>query len=220
MQAGAAGEALRGDGLNDVALDNVLLELRHEGLVTVASNVGSICLVGSGIGLERGRERRLGLVNHIECRADLVTSRVVCRLEVAGGVLGESDVGDDGEGGGEVVEGNNGIVEHEEGLGDVQVVLEVATLDRPGFEVLDAIVRDVAHSAAGKPRKSEGRDAEDLVLGELPLKGSHGIADIFVTGAGREDLSGIGSDKAVTADGLGAASSALEEERVFSCRTS
>jgi hypothetical protein len=88
-----------------------------------------------------------------------------------------------------VVEGDDRVEHHEEGLGDVQVVLEGA--GRLGLKVLDAVVRDVADGAAGQTGELERGDADDAVLAELCLEGAQRVADIFVAGACRQDFPGV-----------------------------
>ena len=186
VELGGALEALRRHGLDDVAGDDVLLEGGHEALVALLADVGhGVCAEGDrGLRHLRGG----GLEDDAGEPAGLGDGGLVGEGEVGGAdVVGAEDVGDDLDVLEEVVVDEDGVDEHENGLGDVEVVVERA--GGLGLEVLDGVVGDVGDGAAG-----EGGDLGELdvaVDGELALEGEHGVAGDLLVGAGLDYLEGI-----------------------------
>lgn len=83
-------------------------------------------------------------------------------------VGGDMQVGDDGDGLVEVVDGDDGVEEHEEGLGELEYVFERPCCFR--FEVLDAVVADVAYGAASEWREALTGDGGHAAFGEGGLE--------------------------------------------------
>ena len=101
--------------------------------------------------------------------------------------LGAEYVRDAFDGLEEVVVDEDGVDEHEDGLGDVEVVVERAGC--LGLEVLDGVVGDVGDGTAGE--SGDLGELDVAVDGELALEGEHGVAGDLLVGAGLDYLEGI-----------------------------
>lgn len=157
VEVRGAGDAVRGNGLDDVAFADVGFERGDMRTVAGAANVGGVGLAGRDGGL-----RREGNVWGEE--------GANCGLENGGGGgVGGSEEGvfvrgrdfdNRGRGGRgnvevryyfyelvEVVEGDDGVEEHEEGFGNLEDVFHGA--GGAGFEVPNAVVAHVADCTAG-----------------------------------------------------------------------
>lgn len=184
MEICGACESLGGHGLDDVAGDDVLLEDGDEALVALLADVGHSLTAERDGGLgDLWRDRS----KEDPCEAtDLGDGGLVDKGEICCAGIVE-DVGDDLDVLEEMVVDEEGVGEHEEGLGDAEGVGERA--GGLGLEVLDAVVRDVADGAAGEG--GDLGDADVLVDGELALEHRHGVAWEVLARAGLDDLEGI-----------------------------
>lgn len=191
MQVRGAGDAVGGNGLDDVAARDVGFERCNVRAVAGAAEVGRVRLIGGDGRLRRERDVRG------EQGSD-------CGLEdgggggVGGGEEGVRVLGrdfDDGSGSGgrdvevryhfdelvEVVEGDDGVEEHEEGFGNLQDILHGASGAR--FEVSDAVITHVANCTAGEGRQPETRNGSFAVSGEFGGEDGEGVFLGAVAGA-------------------------------------
>lgn len=144
VEGGWAGESLGGNGLDDVALGDVVLECCNVLLVAFTANVGGIFLVelDGGLGWEGDIGGGEGADDVLDsCAGSFVDD---WKLFVFGR---DMEVGNDLDGLVEMVECDNGIEEHEQALGEFEGVLEGTSCTR--FEISYAVVSDVANSTTG-----------------------------------------------------------------------
>ena len=186
MQIGRSGQSLRGDSLDDVSSNDVFLELRNETFIPSLSYIGDSFVFEPdgrlvGLGGDRGEE--------VLCQsAGFGNSRLISEREVGGaGVLGAEDVGDDFEGLIDVVVDDKGVDEHEDCFRDVEGIFQFCL--GLGFEVLDAVVRDVSDGSSRECGDFGYLDV--LEHGELLLEGDHGVACNVITRPSLDHLEGI-----------------------------
>lgn len=210
VQVRRAGEALRRHALEDVALEDVLLELGDVRLVARLANVG-LGLVAELDGA-LGRHRHLGRVEHVDELVNRLGGVAVrLRERAVGHGVGHLDVADDLDDAVEPVKGHNGVKQHEQRLGDLEHVLHRA--GRPRLKVAHAVVANVSDGAARQRRQLQAGDVGDDMLAELPLEQREGIRLRAVAGPRGEDLARAGADEAVAAELL--RGRRLEQERVL-----
>ncbi|TLD05191.1 uncharacterized protein PgNI_09741 [Pyricularia grisea] len=211
-----AGEALRRHGLDDVALDDVLLERRDVSLVPRLSDVGCVLLPQpDGLLL---RKRDLGPVEKLRQLPDGCEGAVVLGIYFLCGpfgsfknAIGDMQIGDDLDDAVEAIKHHSRVEKHKDGLGDAQDILHGPS--RLGLKVTHAVVAHVADSTTGKGRQLQaGNVGGDDMAGQLLLEGGQGVAGATSeAGPGADDLARARSDKAVAAHTLGCC--ALKQER-------
>lgn len=89
----------------------------------------------------------------------------------------------------EVVKRDNGVGEHEQGLGDFKNVFHGSC--RFGFEIADTVVANIANCPASKGWEIEAGDSGFAVLGELFLEDCEGIGFRAMAGTGLQHFSGV-----------------------------
>jgi hypothetical protein len=152
VERGRSGEALAGDGLDDVALDDMLPHFGDVCLVALLADVGDGLRFGPWYWTLLGQRKRAGGGQQGSDGLDLLSrSSIPFRDGVILLLRGRNvDVRDDVEGLEEVVEGDDGVAEHVQALWDAQRVLHVAR--RLWLEMPHAVVGDVADCAAFSSR--------------------------------------------------------------------
>ncbi len=147
VQARGSRYPLRGHGLDDVALDDVLLELGHKRLVPRLADVRAE--------LVSGRDGRLGRERDVLLREDVDNASYPLARAIVGRLdrlrRAGDDVRDDLDGLVDVVKDEDGVAQHEDGLGDREGLAQLAP--RLGLKVVDAVVGDKADGAAWREGK-------------------------------------------------------------------
>ena len=157
-----AGKALGWDSLDDVTVDDVRLEGGDVGFVTIATDVGCVFLVGLYRGLTGKRD--FGGLEGGDCGDKGGAGCVVgCRESCLGDMRGYREVCDNLELFIKVVEGNDGVEEHEQGFGNLEDILHWSR--RLGFEVTDTIVSNVADCSSSEGWEVEAWNIGFVILG-------------------------------------------------------
>ncbi len=208
MGVGGALEALGDLHLVDVAGDNVLLAALHLAQEVLLLGVGDDGLLADGRRLDGVGDGGEGVGQALHQLVDAPAGLAVGGLDIAV----EAAVGDDLDGVLEVVEDEDGVGEHEQGLGEG---LRVGVGDGDArLEVAGDLVGEEADGAAGEAREAvlDGGQGEAR---ELLFDLQQGVGALVGTGVGAtaEDAVGLGADEAVAGQPL-AALDGLEEEGV------
>lgn len=189
VEGGRTGEALRWDGLDYVAFYDVCFEGFDVVFVPGLPDVGDVLLVFDDGGLWGEWD-----VPGLEGFADFGDGGAGGGVEGMEGGFGEGPVGDVEVGYyfdclEEVVEGDDGVAEHEEGFWGFEDVFEGAR--GAGFKVFHAVVGDVADCAPGHGGKVDAWEFGDTVLGEFFFELGEGVDFGAMARTGLDDSAGV-----------------------------
>jgi hypothetical protein len=154
MQVGAATHTLAGDGLNDVAGENMLLERRNMRFVACAPDVG--CGLGNGGGdwWLRRFSNRCPIQQTADDPSDTARCCLVLPLDLANQCRGRladiryEDMGDDVSDPVQVIEGDKGVDDQVNGFWHTNRIGEVwEALESHWIEMPHAIIADEADRA-------------------------------------------------------------------------
>lgn len=187
-----------GNGLEDVAFPDVLLEGADVGFVSGWTDVGDESRAGDvgglvavlGDGLLRGKRDVGGLEGRDGGGEDLAGS-VVGFAECWSVCEGcwEMDVGDDFDGGESVIECDDGIEQHEKRLGDLKDVFHGSS--SPRLEIADAVISHVPNCSSGQWREVQSWHDGLAAFRELLLEVGQRICFWTMTWTGFQEFSWI-----------------------------
>lgn len=147
-----AGEALRGNRLNDIATGDVSFEGVDVFFVAGLADIGGVLLIWTYWGL--GWERNVRGEENGNGGQKCMGGRVVCCRNFRGVIGGrDMEVGNDFYELVEVVEGDDGVEKHKQGFRNLENILH-----RPScswFKVSNTIVAYIADSAACQGRENQ-----------------------------------------------------------------